>query len=351
MPRALRIEYEDAVYHVMARGDRREAIVHHDTDREVFVETLGEACARTGWRVLAWVLLDNHYHLALRTPEPNLVSGMSWFQNTFTRRINVRNQLWGHLFGGRYKAVVVEDTTDPTSKRRSVYLETLVDYIHLNPVRAGLVDGYDCDILSYPWSSIVTGYAKPPSQRPSWMAVRDGLDLFGERDEARGRRSFIERLDGIARAEGVERAGVAEVEGQTLQSTLRRGWYWGSETFREKLVEIAGGKIPMDRDRELRSSGLFQRHDEKGAERILAAAEEHFAVNLEELIIPRRGDYRRIALAWALSRRTSLPQVEIAEKLSLCSAANVSQRVRQFEALDERMLDSKVRRWKRKFKI
>ena len=106
-----RIEYENAGYHVMARGDRREPIVFDDGDRELFYDTFAEACGRTGWEVFGWVLMDNHCHAAFRTPEPNLVAGMHWFQNAFTRRLSARKHLWGHLFGGRYKAVSVEDAT------------------------------------------------------------------------------------------------------------------------------------------------------------------------------------------------------------------------------------------------
>jgi putative transposase len=92
----------------MARGDRRESIIGGDKDRRMFIETFGEACEKTGWLVDARVLMSNHYHLVLRTPQANLVAGMRWLQNTYTRRFNVRNQLWGHVFGGRYKAVLVE---------------------------------------------------------------------------------------------------------------------------------------------------------------------------------------------------------------------------------------------------
>ncbi len=102
MPRAPRIEYEDAAYHVMARGNRRLPIVFNDADRELFAETLAEACALAKFKTYAWVLMDNHYHWVLETPKANLVEGMTWFQNAFTRRINARNRLWGHLFGGRY---------------------------------------------------------------------------------------------------------------------------------------------------------------------------------------------------------------------------------------------------------
>ena len=108
MARERRIEYRNAIYHVMARGDRREDIVTDDQDRERFEETLEELIGKTGWTLYAWVLMSNHYHLALKTPEANLVKGMSWFQSTWTQRFNSRHKLWGHLFGGRYKAIPVE---------------------------------------------------------------------------------------------------------------------------------------------------------------------------------------------------------------------------------------------------
>ena len=108
MARKARVEFEGAVYHVLDRGDRREAIFKDDADRRRFLETLGEACARTGWRVHAFVLMSNHYHLMIETPQANLVAGMRWFQTTWTIRYNTRHRLGGHLFQGRYKAVVVD---------------------------------------------------------------------------------------------------------------------------------------------------------------------------------------------------------------------------------------------------
>src|SRR5437870_6211386 len=130
MARKARVQFAGAVYHVLDRGDRREAIFHDDMDRELFLQTLDQACRRTGWFIHAFVLMSNHYHFLLETPEPNLVAGMKWFQGTYTIRFNRRHKLRGHLFQGRYKAVVV----DPEERR---YFATLSDYIHLNPVRAG----------------------------------------------------------------------------------------------------------------------------------------------------------------------------------------------------------------------
>jgi REP element-mobilizing transposase RayT len=145
MPRKARVEFPGAVYHLLDRGDRREAIFVNGADRENFLRTLGQACGRCGWRVHALVLMTNHYHLLVETPEANLVAGMRWFQTTYTVRFNRRHRLSGHLFQGRYKAVAV----DPEAHG---YLVTLSDYIHLNPVRAGMIS-LDARLFDYRWSS------------------------------------------------------------------------------------------------------------------------------------------------------------------------------------------------------
>lgn len=167
MARSIRIEFAGAFYHVMARGNRRERIFKDEEDRQLFVKSLGDACARTGWRVHAWLLLGNHYHLMLETPEPNLVAGMKWLQNTLTRRYNVRHHAWGRVFGDRYKAVLVEGS-------QPFYYETLMDYIHLNPVRAGLVrSGRGESVLDYPGA--VSQLATPcrrQNERSGWRWPR-----------------------------------------------------------------------------------------------------------------------------------------------------------------------------------
>ena len=98
MARPLRIEYPGAVYHVMARGNHGQEIFKDDRDRHCFLETLGEACEKTGWTIHAYVLMGNHYHLLVETPEGNLVRGMKWVQGTYTQRYNSRQRLFGHLF-------------------------------------------------------------------------------------------------------------------------------------------------------------------------------------------------------------------------------------------------------------
>jgi REP element-mobilizing transposase RayT len=107
MPRKLRMEYEGAIYHVMSRGNRRENIFRDEADRERFLGTLAEACGKTGWQVHAYCLMRNHFHLVLETPQANLVAGMKWLLGVYTKRFNIRHKQCGHLFAGRYKALVV----------------------------------------------------------------------------------------------------------------------------------------------------------------------------------------------------------------------------------------------------
>ena len=95
MARQLRLEYAGAVYHVMSRGDRQEAIFLDDEDRRRFLKTLGEACEKAGWQVHAYCLMGNHFHLVMETPQPTLVAGMKWFLGTYTQRFNARHRMGG----------------------------------------------------------------------------------------------------------------------------------------------------------------------------------------------------------------------------------------------------------------
>ncbi len=132
MARPLRIQYPGAVYHIMARGSHGQAIFADNPDRKRFLETLEEACQKTGWLIHAYMLMDNHYHLLVETPEGNLVAGMKWLQSAYTQRYNGRHKVFGHLFQGRYKAIIV-DGEEP------LYFQVVSTYIHLNPARAGLI--------------------------------------------------------------------------------------------------------------------------------------------------------------------------------------------------------------------
>ena len=106
MARQLRVEYPGAIYHVMNRGDRREAIFQDDQDRADFLAALAEVCGKTGWEVHALCLMGNHFHLVVETPQGNLVAGMKWLLGTYTGRYNRRHKLFGHLFSGIHRALL-----------------------------------------------------------------------------------------------------------------------------------------------------------------------------------------------------------------------------------------------------
>jgi len=145
MPRQVRIQYSGAMYHVMSRGNRRQEIYLDDIDRQDFLKTLAETCQKTAWQLHAYCLMSNHYHLVVQTPNANLMAGMAWLQSNYTIRLNHRHELIGHVLSGRYKAQLVEGSG-------TGYLRTACDYVHLNPVHAGLLRPGE-RLLAYPWSS------------------------------------------------------------------------------------------------------------------------------------------------------------------------------------------------------
>jgi REP element-mobilizing transposase RayT len=170
------------MYHVMNRGDRRENIFWDKPDREVFISTLSEACRQTEWQVHAYCLMRHHFHLVLETPQANLVAGMKWLLGVYTKRFNIRHKLCGHLFAGRYKALMVEGSGNG-------YLRTACNYVHLNPVRAKLIKS-GAALESYRWSSYAD-YLKPPGQRPRWLRVERLLGELGiPKDSPAGRAQF-----------------------------------------------------------------------------------------------------------------------------------------------------------------
>ena len=217
MARPLRIEYPGALYHVTSRGNARQAIFVDDTDRSGFLDALGDAVGRFGWLCHAYCLMDNHYHLLIETPAANLARGMRQVNGVYTQRFNRRHDRAGHLFQGRYTAILVE---------RDSYLLELSRYVVLNPVRAGLVDGPD----AYAWSSYRATLGRTPA--PDFLTTDWLLGQFGKRrNVARERyRRFVQ--DGI--------------DGPSPWEALKGQVLLGGEAFVDSLAPLLDGAAALD---------------------------------------------------------------------------------------------------------
>lgn len=211
MARPLRIEFPGALYHVTARGDRRETIFEDDKDRLVFLRTLAEVVERFNWLCQAYCLMPNHYHLLVETPDGNLSKGMRHLNGVYTQASNRRHNRIGHLFQGRFKGILID---------KDSYLLELSRYIVLNPVRARMVKQPE----KWKWSSYqaMIGEVSPPS----WLAIDELLAAFGKyRASARQHyKDFVKQ----------------GVNAGSIWNELRQQIYLGDERFVKRMLRKAG---------------------------------------------------------------------------------------------------------------
>ncbi|MFB1490710.1 MULTISPECIES: transposase [unclassified Thiocapsa] len=215
MARPLRLEFAGALYHVTSRGDGREDIVRDVGDRQMFFDVLAGVWERFNWVIHADCLMTNHCHLLVETPDGNLARGMRELNGVYTQRFNRVHQRVGHVFQGRYKAILIQ---------KEAYLLEVARYVVLNPVRARMVRSPE----DYPWSSYRAMIGEDAA--PEWLETRAILSAFGrtEADAVAGYRSFV-----------------AAGKGQRSPwESVKQQVFLGSEAF----VEAMQRKIPQDRD-------------------------------------------------------------------------------------------------------
>ena len=318
MGRPLRIEYEGATYHVMCRGTRGAKVFGSAEEAEWWLDTLGEAVERCGWRVHAWTLMRTHYHLLLETPEANLVRGMKWFQGTFTQRLNARQRTWGHVYQGRYKAKLI-DPDEPE------YFAAVATYIHLNPAAAGLIEG-KARLADYRWSSF-PDYLQAPSQRRGWLHTGRVLGSAGiSADTARGRRAYGEYLE-KRRTEAQGQWG--RKNGRSEWAKLERGWVHGSPAFRDYLLEQLeeGGRVA---GRRVEDGEQVRDHGERGALAALDACLPVLGLTLSELRALRKGDERKALVAGLIKARHAVSNRWLSAQLNMGDQATVSRSTRLY---------------------
>jgi putative transposase len=202
MARPLRIELAGGLYHVTSRGDRREDIYLGDADREAWLAVFAQVCARFNWRCHAWCQMTNHYHIVVETAEANLAQGMRQLNGVYTQHVNRTHNRVGHVFQGRYKAILVE---------KEGHLLELARYVVLNPLRAGMAQ----NVADWPWSSY--GAMVGTATCPDWLETDWFLGQFSPlRETAQGR--YIDFV----------RAGVGL---PSIWGSLRNQIYLGDEAF------------------------------------------------------------------------------------------------------------------------
>lgn len=312
MPRQIRLEYPGAIYHVLNRGDRREAIFRDDGDCHDFIKTLAEACQKTGFEIHAFCLMKNHFHLVVETPEGNLVAGMRWLLSTYSNRFNRRHQLCGHVFSGRYKALVVDGGG-------SGYLRTVCDYTHLNPVRAGLLSAEN-RLLEYPWSSFGY-YLREAKHRPKWLRVDRLLGEHGiGKDTASGRLEFERRMEGRRSGEG---------EAKQWQG-MRRGWCLGTPEFKKGLLERMHGQLGPNHSASLRREASGER-----GEGIIAQELRRLGWKEGDLSLRPKTDADKVVMAERLRAETTMTLGQIAQRLKMGTRDTLSAKLQERKGTNE----------------
>ena len=317
------------MYHVMCRGNNGQPIfeppsffvsdvqdrtvVEKGAGQRLFLSTLEEVCQQTGWRIHAYVLMSNHYHLLLETPEANLVAGMKWFQGTYTQRFNAMFRCRGHLFQGRYKSLPIEGDAS--------YFGAVGNYIHLNPFRAGIAgSGLEQPLESYRWSSY-PAYIGQSLKVREWLECNRLLGACGLDSESPKSRAAYQALISNRMA-GEAEAGESD---RVVEKQLTRGWYIGSEAFRKWLAQ----QLPESSDN-LRGEQR-RAHDEAEAERLLQEALRVLELEESELLSFKSTHPVKGAVAWLLKKYTTVEVVWVAARLNMGHRTGASRAISRFD--------------------
>lgn len=288
MTRPLRLEFPGAVYHLTARGDRREDIFLDDADRLTFLDFLAKEVHQQHWRLYAYCLMSNHYHLLIETPEGKLVDGMRRLNGVYTQAFNRRHGRVGHVLQGRYKSILVD---------KEAYLLELARYIVLNPVRAGMVQRVD----DWPWSSY--GVTAGKREAPDWLDAEWIVKQFG--------------TDPVAARQAYRRFVRAGADIASPWEALRGQVYLGEDKFLARMEKLAAAQ-------DKQGIPAIQRQPARpDAEAVLTAVAKAFGVPPEQV---QNRSHQRAFQVWVylLRRAANLSLREVADKAGV-SPGRISQ--------------------------
>jgi len=297
MARRTRVEYPGAIYHVINRGNYRSFIFETSGARKSFLECLDLCCEAQGWLLHAWVLMGNHYHLCLETPEGNLVEGMKWLQSTFANRFNRFRKANGHVFQGRYKAILLDGDA----------VGSVCHYIHLNPVRAKLVDcaklqEYEPCSFNRLWNT---------RKRRPYESFEVALDLAGGlKDNRAGRHLYRDYLSWLSLEDSEKKRMGFE--------TMCRGWAKGTDDFRKAVLDdLKDEKVKHISEAE--ASEMREPRWERAVVDMLSLVGH----NESELASSAKGIFWKVAIARLLRERYLVPNQWIAERLKMGQVSTV----------------------------
>lgn len=324
MPRGPRIDTAGSLHHVTVRGIARKKIFYDDEDRDDFLDKLGILLKAAGAACYAWALIPNHFHLLLKTGETPLSTLMRRLLTGYALHFNRRHRRWGHLFQNRYKSILCQEDS---------YLLELVRYIHLNPLRAGLVENYDqLGRFSYCGHGVILG-----SYGNDWQDTGTILNRFGTRAAAARRRyrDFVEAGIELGKREDLIGGGLVRSNGGwTEVKALRRAKAYvkgdarilGDGDFvKERLAEA---NEQMERKYRMRALGF-------DVDKIAARVGEVLGIDAVQVFAfgKNRETVRARSLLcyWAV-RECGIPMAELSRRLEI-SATSVGQSVRRGERL------------------
>ena len=295
MARPLRLSFENAVYHITSRGNRREQIFYNDEDRKRFLEKINETCLKYSFICFAYCLMDNHYHLFLQTLLPNLSEGMHYLNTSYTNWFKARHKIVGVVFQGRYKSLIVDENS------YGVYLSA---YIHLNPYRAGIVK----DLREYLWSS--------------YLDYVDGEKTSVRLDTSLILKHFDNDLETARR-----KYEAYVIENRMMENPLKdsyKGIVLGGNAFIQSIKERVG-KIGNKREvPETKSLTAYT------AEEIIQKVMAEFSISRGEIFNKKRGNFFRQMTLYLLKQGTLMSLKEIGELFQMDYAA-VSQACKRYE--------------------
>ena len=286
MPRLPRLQYENAIYHVVTRGDGRRRLLHDEGHYTRFTEGLVQQVDRCGWQVIAYCWMPNHIHALIRTPQPNLARGMQHWLSGYANWYAKRNRRTGHLYQGRYKAFPVEDEG---------YYWRLSRYIHLNPCNGAkpLVESPE----RYPHSSFA-GYVRK-TRRVEWIDYDQHHRYWAARNGGDPESAYRQYV----------KAGIHDPVDPTVDRL--KDWVYGGEEFLRKMVNLANRE---DESKEVRQS---IRKSKQSVETVVAATAQEYGVTPEDYVGFRSRAAGRDVAAYLCRRFTTATLAELSDAFGL----------------------------------